>query len=378
MKALAFNEFGGPDKLKLQDVPDPKIKPTEVLVRVRACALNHLDLFVREGIPALKTPLPFWTGCDIAGEIAEVGAQVSGVKVGDRVAVNPNLTCGRCEFCAQGEDSLCVRYGILGEHAPGGLAEYVAVRGDNVLPLPAVDLVRGGRLLHPHQHDGVADGGHAGPAARRPGRADHRRGRRRVLDRGADRQALRRAGDRDVVQRRQARTGADAGRRRRHQLRHQQGLGQARLRGQRQARRGSGHRERGRGDLEGLHPLAQGRRTAGHLRLDVGPDRRDADPAGVLEAGAHHRLDHGQPEGVPGRHGAVLRWALEGHHRRGRAAQGRCGRAGPAGRGQAVRQDRPHGVSDAPRSSSSRACSSSALGWPRRTTAGAATTRARS
>ena len=137
MKALAFNEFGGPDKLRYQDVPDPKIKPNEVLVRVRACALNHLDLFVREGIPALKTPLPFWTGCDIAGEVAEVGAAVTGVKVGERVAVNPNLTCGHCEFCMQGEDSLCVRYGILGEHAPGGLAELVAVRGDNVLPLPA-------------------------------------------------------------------------------------------------------------------------------------------------------------------------------------------------------------------------------------------------
>ena len=137
MKALAFHEFGGPDKLKYEDVPDPKITPNEVLVRVRACALNHLDLFVREGIPALKTPLPFWTGCDIAGEVAEVGAEVQGVKVGTRVAVNPNLTCGRCEFCAQGEDSLCVRYGILGEHVPGGLAEYVAVRGDNVLPLPA-------------------------------------------------------------------------------------------------------------------------------------------------------------------------------------------------------------------------------------------------
>jgi len=108
MKALAFQEFGGPDKLKLQDVPDPKIKPNEVLVRVRACALNHLDIFVREGIPALKTPLPFWTCCDIAGEIAEVGAGAQGVKVGDRVAVNPNLTCDRCEFCAQGEDSLCV------------------------------------------------------------------------------------------------------------------------------------------------------------------------------------------------------------------------------------------------------------------------------
>jgi NADPH:quinone reductase-like Zn-dependent oxidoreductase len=136
MKALTFHEFGGPDKLRYEDVPDPKIKPNEVLVRVRACALNHLDLFVREGIPALKTPLPFWTGCDIAGEIAEVGADVPAVKVGTRVAVNPNLTCGRCEFCAQGEDSLCVRYGILGEHVPGGLAEYVAVRGDNVLPLP--------------------------------------------------------------------------------------------------------------------------------------------------------------------------------------------------------------------------------------------------
>jgi NADPH:quinone reductase-like Zn-dependent oxidoreductase len=137
MKALAFHEFGGPDKLKYQDVPDPKLKPGEVLVRVRACALNHLDLFVREGIPALKTPLPFWTGCDIAGEVVELGADVSTVKIGTRVAVNPNLTCGHCEFCRQGEDSLCVRYGILGEHAHGGLAELVPVRADNVLPLPA-------------------------------------------------------------------------------------------------------------------------------------------------------------------------------------------------------------------------------------------------
>ena len=137
MKALAFNEFGGPDKLRLQDVPDPKPGANEVIVRVHACALNHLDLFVREGIPALKTPLPFWTGCDIAGEIAELGAGVTGLNVGDRVCVNPNLTCGRCEFCIQGEDSMCVRYGILGEHVPGGLAELVKVRAENVLPLPA-------------------------------------------------------------------------------------------------------------------------------------------------------------------------------------------------------------------------------------------------
>jgi len=137
MKALAFNEFGGPEKLRLQDVPDPKAAPGEVLVRVRACALNHLDIFVREGIPALKTPLPFWTGCDIAGDVAEVGPDVTGLRVGDRVCVNPNLTCGRCEFCFQGEDSLCVRYGIVGEHLPGGLAELIAVSAENVLPLPA-------------------------------------------------------------------------------------------------------------------------------------------------------------------------------------------------------------------------------------------------
>jgi NADPH:quinone reductase-like Zn-dependent oxidoreductase len=136
MKALAFTEFGGPDKLQLQDVPDPAPGPGEVLVRVRACALNRLDLFVREGIPALKTPLPFWTGCDIAGEVVELGAGVPGVKVGARVAVNPNLTCDRCEFCARGESSLCVRYGILGEHVPGGLAERVKVRADRVLALP--------------------------------------------------------------------------------------------------------------------------------------------------------------------------------------------------------------------------------------------------
>ena len=136
MKALAFNAFGGPETLKLQDVPDPDLRPEQVLVRVRACALNHLDLFVREGIPALKTPLPFWTGCDIAGDVVEVGAAVSGVKVGARVAVNPNLTCDRCEYCRAGEHSLCVRYGILGEHVPGGLAELVAVRADRVLTLP--------------------------------------------------------------------------------------------------------------------------------------------------------------------------------------------------------------------------------------------------
>jgi NADPH:quinone reductase-like Zn-dependent oxidoreductase len=136
MKALAFHEHGGLDKLRYQDVAEPKIGDGDVLVRVKACALNHLDLFVREGLPGLKVPLPFWSGCDIAGEVAQVGSAVTGVAVGDRVVVNPNLSCGRCEFCTRGEDSLCVTYGILGEHTHGGLAEYVKVDGRNVLKLP--------------------------------------------------------------------------------------------------------------------------------------------------------------------------------------------------------------------------------------------------
>jgi NADPH:quinone reductase and related Zn-dependent oxidoreductases len=137
MKALAFHEHGGLDRLRYQEVPDPAIGPADVLVRVRACALNHLDLFVREGLPGFRLPLPFWTGCDIAGEVAQVGAAVREVTVGDRVAVNPNLHCGRCEFCQKGEQSLCVAYGILGEHVHGGLAEYVKVAGDKTLTLPA-------------------------------------------------------------------------------------------------------------------------------------------------------------------------------------------------------------------------------------------------
>jgi NADPH:quinone reductase-like Zn-dependent oxidoreductase len=137
MKALAFHEHGGLDRLRYQEVPDPAIGPADVLVRVRACALNHLDLFVREGLPGFRLPLPFWTGCDIAGEVAQVGAEVREVAVGDRVAVNPNLHCGRCEFCQKGEQSLCVTYGILGEHVHGGLAEYVKVAGDKTLALPA-------------------------------------------------------------------------------------------------------------------------------------------------------------------------------------------------------------------------------------------------
>jgi NADPH:quinone reductase-like Zn-dependent oxidoreductase len=136
MKAAVFHEFGGPDRVRLEEVPTPSAGPGEVLIRVRACALNHLDLWVLGGLPALKTPLPFWTGCDIAGEVAALGPGVTAPAVGTRVAVNPSLSCGVCEWCVAGEDSMCVKYRILGEHVRGGLAEYVTASAASCLPLP--------------------------------------------------------------------------------------------------------------------------------------------------------------------------------------------------------------------------------------------------
>jgi NADPH:quinone reductase-like Zn-dependent oxidoreductase len=136
MKAAVFHEFGGPDRVRLEEVATPAAGPGEVLIRVRACGLNHLDLWVLGGLPALKTPLPFWTGCDIAGEVAALGPGVTGPAVGTRVAVNPSLSCGVCEWCVAGEDSMCVKYRILGEHVRGGLAEYVTASAASCLPLP--------------------------------------------------------------------------------------------------------------------------------------------------------------------------------------------------------------------------------------------------
>jgi len=136
MKAAVFREFGGPDRVRVEEVPSPTPGRGEALIRVRACGLNHLDLWVLGGLPALKTPLPFWTGCDIAGEVAGLGPDVAGPSVGTRVAVSPSLSCGICEWCVQGEDSMCVQYRILGEHVPGGLAELVVAPAANLLPLP--------------------------------------------------------------------------------------------------------------------------------------------------------------------------------------------------------------------------------------------------
>ncbi len=134
MKAVRFHEHGGAEVLKYEDAPEPKIKADEVLVRVRACALNHLDIWVRKGLPGI--PLPHIGGSDIAGEVAGVGSLVTHVKQGDRVLLCPGISCGNCQACFEGRDSTCRHYTLFGVKAPGGYAEYVASPKANVIPIP--------------------------------------------------------------------------------------------------------------------------------------------------------------------------------------------------------------------------------------------------
>lgn len=131
MKAAIFHEYGGPEVLRLEDVPRPEPGPGEVLVEVKAAAMNHLDLWVRRGLP-IETTMPHIGGSDIAGVVAALGQGVTGVEVGERVVVNPSLWCGRCEWCRRGEEPLCVEYRIIGEHTQGGFAEYVTVPAANL------------------------------------------------------------------------------------------------------------------------------------------------------------------------------------------------------------------------------------------------------
>ncbi len=136
MKAVAIFEHGGVDKLILTDLPRPSIGPDEVLLNVKAVAMNHLDLWVREGLPGLKLEFPFTLGSDVAGVIAEVGARVRDWQVGQRVTINPGWWCGRCEYCLAGQESLCVEFKIFGEHLPGGYAEFIRVPARNLLSIP--------------------------------------------------------------------------------------------------------------------------------------------------------------------------------------------------------------------------------------------------
>ncbi|HKT11352.1 MAG TPA: zinc-binding dehydrogenase [Terriglobia bacterium] len=136
MKAVRFHEHGGLDVLKYEDAPQPEIQPDEVLVKVRACALNHLDLWLRAGVRAWKLPMPHIAGSDISGEVAQAGALVTNAKAGDRVLLAPGISCGKCEACWKGLDSACRSYTIFGVMADGGYAEYVKSPAMNVIPIP--------------------------------------------------------------------------------------------------------------------------------------------------------------------------------------------------------------------------------------------------
>ena len=137
MKATIFKQHGGPEVLEYTDVPEPLIRANEVLVEVRACALNHLDIFVRKGMPGIEIPLPHILGNDIAGVVKEVGELVSWAKPGDEVMVQPGVSCGHCAACLSGQDNLCREYDMLGYRRNGGYAELVAVPGANLIPKPA-------------------------------------------------------------------------------------------------------------------------------------------------------------------------------------------------------------------------------------------------
>ncbi|MGD0127213.1 MAG: zinc-binding dehydrogenase [Terriglobia bacterium] len=136
MQAVRFHEHGGLEVLKYEAAPDPKIAADEVLVRVKACALNHLDLWLRQGVSDWKLPLPHIPGSDVSGEVAEVGSQVKRVKAGERVLLCPGISCGQCEACFKGLDSACRNYTVLGVFVDGGYAELVKAPEVNAIPIP--------------------------------------------------------------------------------------------------------------------------------------------------------------------------------------------------------------------------------------------------
>lgn len=134
MKAIRIHEFGSPEILRYEDIPDPQPRKDQVLVRVKACAMNHLDLWVRKGLPGVR--LPHILGSDIAGEIVEVGEYVSGLKAGQRVLLAPMHFCNRCAKCTAGLQNQCREFTVLGNAVDGGNCELIAIPPVNVIPIP--------------------------------------------------------------------------------------------------------------------------------------------------------------------------------------------------------------------------------------------------
>jgi len=134
MHAVRIHEYGGPEVLKYEEVPDPKPRKDQVLVRVRSCALNHLDIWVRKGVT--KSPLPHILGSDIAGEVAQLGEYVTGLTVGQRVLLAPMSFCNHCDQCMAGRQNACPEFTVLGNRIDGGDCELIAVLQELVIPIP--------------------------------------------------------------------------------------------------------------------------------------------------------------------------------------------------------------------------------------------------
>src|ERR1700675_3811634 len=134
MKAVRIHQFGGPEVLTYEDVPDPKPRKDQVLIRVRACSLNHLDIWVRKGLPGVN--LPHILGSDIAGEIVEVGEYVTRFKPGQRVLVAPLHFCNQCVKCVAGLQNQCREFTVIGNAVDGGNCELIAVPAGRVIPIP--------------------------------------------------------------------------------------------------------------------------------------------------------------------------------------------------------------------------------------------------
>jgi NADPH:quinone reductase-like Zn-dependent oxidoreductase len=137
VKATIFKQHGAPEVLEYTDVPEPSFRENEVVVEVKACALNHLDIFVRTGMPGIEIPLPHILGNDVAGVVRDAGELVTWVKPGDEVMVQPGVSCGHCEACLSGRDNMCREYDIVGYRRDGGYAERVVVPGVNIIPKPS-------------------------------------------------------------------------------------------------------------------------------------------------------------------------------------------------------------------------------------------------
>ena len=135
MKAVIFEQHGDLEVLKYTDVPEPIPGPGEALVHVKACALNHLDIWVRQGLPGAQIPMPHILGCESSGEVVRTAGEASGIKPGDQVLVPPGISCGRCEYCRTGYDSLCPEYRMMGYHLQGGYAEYLKAPTANLIPI---------------------------------------------------------------------------------------------------------------------------------------------------------------------------------------------------------------------------------------------------